>query len=317
MAQKAKSVTDNVPGEFFVDNTCINCGACRSLAPRVFADGGPTSFVAAQPATEAERFQSFQALLACPVNSIGAVSTDPVTGAITSTKTPKEVHPTFPMRLDGDAGAAARDVRVPLPDGVYYNGFNARQSFGADSYFIHDAAGNWLVDSPRFHPHLLERFQKSGGLNYIFLTHRDDVADANKYATEFGAKRIIHERDLRACPDAEIVLNGAADRVIGDARMIFTPGHTQGHAVLLWKNRFLFTGDHLPWNSAAKALRPFADACWYSWEEQIASVEKLAGLDHVTQVLPGHGERWATIAPGLFPSMIREAATWMRTRNSR
>lgn len=304
MAHRDKNVDGNAAGEFFVDSTCINCGACRNFAPRVFADAGPTSIVAAQPPDEAGRFRAFQALLACPTNSIGA-STRNADGAFTSTRVPKDVHPSFPIPMEAGSG-------------VYLNGFNDRASFGADSYFIKSPGGNWLVDSPRCHPHLLERFIKEGGLAYIFLTHRDDVGDAGRYAKEFGAKRIIHERDARACPDAEIILKGEADVVMGDARIIFTPGHTKGHAVLLWKNRFLFTGDHLPWDSAAKALRPFADACWYSWDEQIRSVEKLATLTDVAHVLTGHGERWHQAeAGGEFPSMIREAAAWMKTVRGR
>ena len=37
-----------------------------------------------------------------------------------------------------------------------------------------------------------------GGVRYIFLTHRDDVADHAKWAAEFGAERIIHESECNA-----------------------------------------------------------------------------------------------------------------------
>ena len=305
MANRSRILPDNAPGEFYVDNTCIDCGACRNFAPSVFAGASDHSFVAAQPVSETDRTRAFLALLACPTNSIGAAARDPKTGVFTSTKVPKGVHDSFPMELEAGSG-------------VHINGFNHRDSFGADSYFIRSPGGNWLVDSPRFHPHLLERFHKEGGLAYIFLTHQDDVADAGKYAKEFGAKRIIHEGDLRGCPDAEIVMKGNEDLVIGDARIIFTPGHTRGHAVLLWKDRFLFTGDHLPWDSGANALRPFNGACWYSWGEQIRSVEKLAALSGVAHVLTGHGERWhRSAAPGGdFPALIAEAVGWMKTRRA-
>lgn len=291
MANRAKSVPQNVGGEFFVDSTCIDCGACQNLVPAVFKDYGDGSYVASQPATEAERLRAFQAQLACPVNAIG--SAGPV---------PSAAHASFPLEIE--PGSA-----------VYLNGFNARDSFGADSYFIRSPAGNWLIDSPRFTPHLRERFRAMGGLRFIFLTHRDDVADADRYAAEFGAERVIHERDADACPTAEIRLRADDDLVIGEARMIATPGHTRGHAVLLWKDRFLFTGDHLPWSSAARALRPFRGACWYSWPTQIASVEKLAVHANVAHVLTGHGERWHAAehpARADFPALVREAVGWMR-----
>src|SRR5262249_2304786 len=38
MANPKKKVPQNVAGKFFVDTTCINCDACRQLAPATFAD---------------------------------------------------------------------------------------------------------------------------------------------------------------------------------------------------------------------------------------------------------------------------------------
>ena len=40
MADRRRAVAENVPGDFFVDETCIDCDACRQLAPEVFADAG-------------------------------------------------------------------------------------------------------------------------------------------------------------------------------------------------------------------------------------------------------------------------------------
>src|SRR5882757_6890636 len=38
MANPKKRVPENIPGDFFVDSTCIDCDACRQIAPSVFAD---------------------------------------------------------------------------------------------------------------------------------------------------------------------------------------------------------------------------------------------------------------------------------------
>lgn len=38
MASRNKKLTANVHGDFFVDETCINCGACRFIAPDTFSD---------------------------------------------------------------------------------------------------------------------------------------------------------------------------------------------------------------------------------------------------------------------------------------
>src|SRR4051794_39828456 len=72
MADLKKSVPENVPGDFFVDTTCIDCDTCRQLAPAVFAEGPGHAFVHGQPATPADRRQALQALVCCPTGSIGA-----------------------------------------------------------------------------------------------------------------------------------------------------------------------------------------------------------------------------------------------------
>ena len=71
---------------------------------------------------------------------------------------------------------------------------------------------------------------------------------------------------------------------------VATPGHTRGHCVLLFRERFLFTGDHLAWNRDDKCLEAFRDYCWYSWAQQTQSMRRLAGF-HFEWVLPGHGQR--------------------------
>jgi glyoxylase-like metal-dependent hydrolase (beta-lactamase superfamily II) len=70
-----------------------------------------------------------------------------------------------------------------------------------------------------------------------------------------------------------------------DLLAIPTPGHTRGHTVLLYSDRYLFSGDHLWWSPAYDALNASQSVCWYSWTEQIRSVERL--LDYQFEwVLP-------------------------------
>lgn len=45
MAKINKQVPENVPGDFFVDSTCIDCDACRQIAPTVFAEAEETSWL--------------------------------------------------------------------------------------------------------------------------------------------------------------------------------------------------------------------------------------------------------------------------------
>jgi glyoxylase-like metal-dependent hydrolase (beta-lactamase superfamily II) len=138
--------------------------------------------------------------------------------------------------------------------------------------------------------HLARRFEEMGGVRYLFLTHRDDVADADKYAARFGAERIIHRLELSAQPDAERAIDGMEDvELAPEFVAIPTPGHTRGHCALLHRE-FLFSGDHLWWSRRRGRLTASRDVCWYSWPEQVRSVRKLAGYEF-EWVLPGHGER--------------------------
>lgn len=267
MADENKRLDSNVAGNFFVDATCINCDTCRQLAPASFEEVGSFSAVTRQPTDHGPVQQAYQALLACPVGAIGTEQSDKVRV--------QDAMASFPLHLEG---------------GVSYCGFNSEKSFGANSFFIEHPDGNWLIDSPRYLKHLVEAFEQKGGIGYIFLTHKDDVADAEKYAAHFGAKRIIHRADLEAAPDSEWVIEGADSRqVMPHFLIIPVPGHTAGSMALLYKNTFLFTGDHLWWDSAQQRLGAPTRLVWRK-HVLIDSIRKL--LDHPFEwVLAGHGDR--------------------------
>jgi glyoxylase-like metal-dependent hydrolase (beta-lactamase superfamily II)/ferredoxin len=267
MADLKKRLDSNIAGNFYVDSTCINCDTCRQLAPHSFEEVGEYSAVSHQPENEEQMHQAYQALLACPVGSIGTERRDKsrVQAAMTS----------FPLALE---------------DGVSYCGFNSEKSFGANSFLIEHPDGNWLVDSPRYIKHLINAFEQKSGLSYIFLTHEDDVADADKYAKHFGAKRIIHQADADAVPGAEWIVDGSdAVPLAGDFLAIPVPGHTPGSMALLYKDKFLFTGDHLWWDTETKMLDAPQRLVWRT-RVLVASIEKLLA-HHFEWVLAGHGDR--------------------------
>ncbi len=291
MANPQKAVADNVAGDFFVDTTCINCDTCRQLAPMVFRDSGDFSAVFSQPQTDAEVVAATRALLCCPTGSIGTRAHNKA----------KEVIDEFPLLIEDD---------------VFYSGFNSPNSYGGNSFFIQRAEGNWLIDSPKYLPHLVKKFKAMGGIEYIFLTHRDDVADAAKFAQEFNSKRIIHSRELSSQPDSEIVIEGEETSSFEDAFTIIpVPGHTSGHMVLLYKNKFLFTGDHLHFDRETGRLESFPDHCWYSWGEQIKSMQKLIDYDF-EWVLAGHGDRAKVSRPDVR-NQLEELVERMKLQSSR
>lgn len=73
MADKATKWPDNVPGQFYVDEQCIDCDACRTEAPNHFKRNDDTgySFVYHQPEGDEEKETCQAALEACPVEAIG------------------------------------------------------------------------------------------------------------------------------------------------------------------------------------------------------------------------------------------------------
>ena len=90
MANHQKRVPENVPGDFFVDSTCIDCDACRQIAPKVFGQAVQTSFVHSQPSNADDRRSALHALLSCPTGSIGSLGSDDV----------KSVMPDFPLPIE-------------------------------------------------------------------------------------------------------------------------------------------------------------------------------------------------------------------------
>jgi glyoxylase-like metal-dependent hydrolase (beta-lactamase superfamily II) len=133
-------------------------------------------------------------------------------------------------------------------------------------------------------------------VKYHFFSHSDDVADGAKYAKAFGSQRIIHRGDQRGMKDAEILLEGIEPVCFGkDFLVIPTPGHTRGHSVLLYEDKFLFTGDHLWFSRRTGHLGASHQYNWYSWKEQTQSMKRLENYNF-EWVLPGHG-RQAHFAP--------------------
>ncbi len=280
----------NISGDFYVDTTCIDCDTCRWMAPEVFTEAEGMSAVYQQPANDKERLKALQALLSCPTSSIGTVE---------KPQDIKIVQLSFP---------------IPVEENVYDCGYHSEKSYGSTSYFIQIPEGNVLVDSPRFTPPLVKRLEEMGGIRYMFLTHIDDVADHQKYAEHFGCERILHKDDINGgTRDVEIqVTSSEPFQLDSDLLIIPVPGHSKGHTVLLYKNKFLFTGDHLAWDDDIQQLIAFRNYCWYSWSELMKSMRKLANYTF-EWVLPGHGRRYHAHAETMKKQM-HKCLAWMENQ---
>jgi len=293
MARLDDRLPHNVEGDLYVDSSCIDCDTCRFVAPDTFsrADDIDQSYVAHQPDSEGDRQRALMALVACPTSSIGTRSKSDLKRAIEA----------FPEEI---------------ADGVHYCGFASEDSFGASSYLLVRPNGkNVLVDSPRAAKPLMKKIESMGSVATMFLTHRDDVADHAQFHARFGCERVMHRRDVSGGTNMieRAIEDDAPVRLDDELTIIPLPGHTRGSAALLYRDRFLFTGDHLWWSDTRKSLHASRSVCWYSWEEQTRSMARL--LDFSFEwVLPGHGRRFHAESPNAMREEVSKLVAWMSKR---
>lgn len=275
----------NADGDWYVDRRCIDCGASRTVAPGLIVGRAGQSVFDHQPSSPAEIEAAWRAMLVCPTASVRRASGGSPPAGL------------YPERLAA---------------GIYRCGYNAKSSYGAHAYFVARPAGNVLIDAPRFTRQVSAFMREHGGLQHVFLTHRDDVADADKYAQAFGADVWIHERDADAAPYAGHWLRGAGvTEPLPGWQAIPVPGHTAGSVVYLLENTFLFTGDSLAWSFSERRLTAFRQACWYSWSAQTTSLERLLARDF-EWVLAGHGGS-AQLPREQMRRQLEALVRWMRT----
>jgi glyoxylase-like metal-dependent hydrolase (beta-lactamase superfamily II) len=286
MARLDQRHPGNVKGDWFADTRCIDCDVARHYAPDLIAaDADGLSVVVRQPADEGDELTLWRAALACPTRSIGTVTRRP---------TPDGVFP------------------WELTDGVSLCGYNTVDSFGAHSYLVERPDGNLLIDSPRFTRALVEPIAGRGGLSHVLLSHRDDVADADRWARRFGAPVWIHELDRAAAPYATDLVTGAGPAEIRPGLVVRpAPGHTEGSVVYHLEDRYLFTGDTLYVDPRRGELNVASRATWHSWPVLTETIAALAEL-HVEWVFPGHG-KWGHVGAERYTAEMRRLAADMRT----
>jgi len=303
MARIAERHEAGAPGEWFVDSRCIDCDAARQVAPglvvRNRSDGN--SVFVRQPETADEIEMAWRAVMVCPTRSVGHATL----------KRPD--MPVFPENLG---------------DEVYRLGHNARSSFGAHSYLVRRSGANLMVDAPRWTREVVAPLEGLGGVDHVLLSHRDDIADAERYAEHFGARVWIHADDSDAAPFATDIIEGDDPAVIvdgsgsdssvavtsarsacagsgdesdemavgadaggaGEVVVFAVPGHTKGSVLYLVDGHLLFTGDSLCRHPRRQALHAFRDACWYSWEAQTAALGRFAAGEYrFDRLFAGHG----------------------------
>ncbi|MGH8989356.1 MAG: 4Fe-4S domain-containing protein [Acidimicrobiales bacterium] len=265
MARLAARHPDNAPGEWYVDDRCIACDVALQHAPDfIGATTGGQSIVIRQPSDATEETALWRAALACPTRSIGTT---------TRRKAPAAMFP------------------FEVAPGVFLCGHNDLRSFGAHAWFVPQSDDPFLVDAPHWDQTLVRAIEDAGGIGHVLLTHRDDIADAQRYADHFDARVWIHDADRDAAPFATDIITTDDKLTIFPGMVAFAvPGHTRGSVLYLHRERHLFSGDTLAWSRHTHDLRPI-ETIWYSRQEHRRSLTRLAhSPHHFEYVFPGHGD---------------------------
>ena len=336
-------------GRVHVTRTCCGSATCRNFAPNLLGevapnhalrdDGGtpasgpdvlPGSYesgaytgVVHQPRNKEELLAARTAAAACP---FGAIRLERPTARIPRGELESPWHG-WPRRLE---------------DNVWAVGHPSPKNFGAMSYFIELPGGGVLVDPPKPGEELFRWLEEHGGVRWLFLTHRDHTKHHADFAARFpGLRRVIGAADvnLRETPyetatgDVELKLSSEAgpmtlegtplpEDALADAELAVLPqpGHTPGSLCLLYRRRFLFTGDHLSYSRRLGHIIAHRLQCWGDWENQSSSVRRLidwaeAGQLRFAWILPGHGE-WHCLEEATRPAgaaaALKTGLQWMQ-----
>ncbi len=187
---------------------------------------------------------------------------------------------------------------------------------GVNCYVVTDeGTGRTAVVDPGGYNTALDMILKNVGfdkIDYILLTHGhfdhiSGVASLLKKAPD--AKAVLGKKDVPFINDnflnlsrlfggapvepfeADIVVCGGDKITLGESEftVIDTPGHTQGSVCYLC-GEHLFSGDTLFRRSAGRTDFPTGDE-----EQLMRSLRKLARLDDICRVYPGHNEETTII----------------------
>jgi glyoxylase-like metal-dependent hydrolase (beta-lactamase superfamily II)/ferredoxin len=336
-------------GRLYVTRKCCGAATCRNFAPELLGEVAPTHALRDDGSNERASGPSVLPDSHDPGAFTGVLRQPRNKEDFLAARTAAAACPFGAIRLErpsahlppSELGSPWRDWPRRLEDNVWIVGHSSVKNYGALPYFVELPGGGVLVDVPKPSEELFRWLEEHGGVRWLFLTHRDHTQHHAQFAARFpGCRRVIGAADvnLRETPyaaatgDVELklgngpgpmTLDGApiAEDALADAEFaVFPqPGHTPGTLCLLYRGRFLFTGDHLSYSRRLGQIAAHRLQCWEDWERQCASVRRLvewaeAGRLRFAWILPGHGE-WHRLedAGGAPPTAValKRGLEWM------
>jgi len=303
-ARQKQRRRQNVEGEFYVCEGCIDCGSCRWLAPETFSLLGTKSVVSRQPESEEDMTRAVQAMATCPTGSIRTETPLPLAKQVTQRGVMREIDP----------------LRIP---GVYQLGYHQFNSMGAAPFFITRTGGNVMVDVPRYSRLLAEALEALGGVDYLVLTNKNGAAQHDRWKAHFpDCVRVLHRHDMRDdTTDVEQILDGLGpweleDAKDADLRILHTPGYTFG-SLSIWHRSgsghgVVFPGGNIKVNARSGTALAFSALTTGDLTPQVRSLRRLADPETCGDwvwLLPPRGPPKCYDSPELARKEINAAAT--------
>ena len=269
MANPKKRLPENVPGDFFVDSTCIDCDTCRQIAPAVFAEGGsvrlrpPSANDGCQPTG-----QALHALVSCPTGSIGSTGRRQASAVMDDFPLLIE-EPRLLLRLQLAEVLRRQQLLHPAPRGQLADRLAE----------VPAPAGSAVRGAGRHRPHLPDAPRRRGRCPALRRAIR-------QHALHPSGRTVVRS------PDAEVVLDGGDCAGTGSGLPGDPDARPHGGPLRAALRGPRFSSPATIWTgtATASALAASRDYCWYSWPHQTDSMARLADY-RFEWVLPGHGQR--------------------------
>ncbi|TAF49491.1 MAG: MBL fold metallo-hydrolase [Oscillatoriales cyanobacterium] len=166
-----------------------------------------------------------------------------------------------------------------------------RKTLGGTAYFIVGKDANILVDTPAWTEENRDFVLDHGGVQCLFVTHRDAIGQAKQIQADLDCLIITQEQEAYLMPDLQLK-RFEREIVIGDGVMgLWTPGHTPGSSCL-YLNRaggVLFTGRHVLPNAdqAPAPLRTAKTFHWFRQLDSIAALREQFSAETLARICPG------------------------------
>ncbi|MEH2195261.1 MAG: MBL fold metallo-hydrolase [Nostoc sp.] len=151
-----------------------------------------------------------------------------------------------------------------------------RDTLGGTSYFIVRNEGNILIDCPALDQTNQDFLAASGGVRWLFLTHRGAIGKAAEIPQTFGCEVLMQEQEAYLLPGLTVTTFSREFTLDAATQVIWTPGHSPGSSCLYYSDLggILFSGRHLVPNQQGEPI-PLRTAKTFHWRRQIKSLQFL------------------------------------------